>query len=250
MENLAHDPAGRRTPRPVRPVRATLAAGLVLLAGVVGLFAGTLGLAMQLRERELSLLRAVAATPRQVRRMRRWEAVLLAVGASLAAYLPGIALAGLLNDAFADRGLAPEGMPIAGRPIAGLVKVAATVATALASAWAGSRRASRMAPTRALQEAAVEPRLIGFGRLLSGLVALAGGLAAVAIAGSAADEDTATAAALAASLVLVAGVALLGPLVTRLAALIPARCWPGSRRSAGFSPWPPRARHHAGSPRR
>jgi putative ABC transport system permease protein len=193
------------------------------LALVIAMFvvAGTLGLAMQLRERELALLRAVAATPRQVRRMLRWEAVLLALGASLAAYLPGIALAGLLNDAFADRGLAPEGMPIAGGPIAGLVTVAATVATALASAWAGSRRAARMAPTRALQEAAVEPRLIGFGRLLSGLLALAGGLAAVAIAGSAADEDTATAAALAASLVLVAGVALLGPLVTRLAALIP-----------------------------
>jgi membrane-associated phospholipid phosphatase len=43
MENLAHDPAGRRTPRPVRPVRATLGAWLVLLAGVVGLFGVVLG---------------------------------------------------------------------------------------------------------------------------------------------------------------------------------------------------------------
>ena len=43
MDNLAHDPAGRRTPRPVRPVRAKLGAGLVLLAGVVGLFAVVLG---------------------------------------------------------------------------------------------------------------------------------------------------------------------------------------------------------------
>ena len=38
MENFAHDPAGRRTPRPVRPVRATLGAWLLLFAGVVGLF--------------------------------------------------------------------------------------------------------------------------------------------------------------------------------------------------------------------
>ena len=38
MEDLAHDPAGRRTPQPVRPVRATPGAWLALLAGVVGLF--------------------------------------------------------------------------------------------------------------------------------------------------------------------------------------------------------------------
>jgi membrane-associated phospholipid phosphatase len=43
MDNLAHDPAGRRTPRPVRPVRATPGAGLVLLSGVVGLFGVVLG---------------------------------------------------------------------------------------------------------------------------------------------------------------------------------------------------------------
>jgi putative ABC transport system permease protein len=194
-----------------------------VLALVIAMFvvAGTLGLAIQLREREIALLRAVAATPRQVRRMLRWEAVLLALGASLAAYLPGVALAGVLNDAFADRGLAPEGMAIAGGWIPAVVTVAATLATALASAWAGSRRAAKVAPTRALQEAAVEPRLIGPFRLLAGLLALAGGVASVAVAGSAADKDIATAAALYASLVLVIAAGLLGPLVARLAAFVP-----------------------------
>ena len=43
MENLAHDPAGRRPPQPVRPVRATLGVWLTLLAGVVGLFGVVLG---------------------------------------------------------------------------------------------------------------------------------------------------------------------------------------------------------------
>ena len=43
MQNRAHDPAGRRTPQPVRPVRATPGAWLALLAGVVVLFGVVLG---------------------------------------------------------------------------------------------------------------------------------------------------------------------------------------------------------------
>jgi putative ABC transport system permease protein len=195
--------------------------GGLALAIAMFVVAGALGLAIQLRERELALLRAIAATPRQVRRMLRSEAVLLALVASLAAYYPGNALAGVLSDAFARHGIAPEGMAIAGGWIPAVVTVVATVATALGAAWASARRASRMAPTRALQDAAVEPRLIGPVRLLAGVAALAGGLVVVAVAGSAGDDDTATAAALSASLVLVVAVALLGPLVARLAAWIP-----------------------------
>lgn len=193
------------------------------LALVIAMFvvAGTLGLAIQLREREIALLRAVAATPRQVRRMLRWEALLLALGASLIGYLPGLALAGVLGRAFTSRGVAPEGMEIAGGWIPALVTVGATLATAFASAWAGSRRAAKVAPTRALQDAAVEPTLIRPLRLLAGLVALTGGVALVAVAGSAAEMDTATGAALFASLALVIAAALLGPLVTRLAAWVP-----------------------------
>jgi membrane-associated phospholipid phosphatase len=44
MQNLAHDPPGRQTPRPVRPARATLAAWVALMAGVVGLFGVVLGI--------------------------------------------------------------------------------------------------------------------------------------------------------------------------------------------------------------
>ena len=86
------------------------------LALVIALFviAGTLGLAIQLREREIALLRAIAATPRQVRRMLRWEAVILALAASAAGYFPGVALAHELIDAFSERGLAPEGIEVAG----------------------------------------------------------------------------------------------------------------------------------------
>ena len=195
------------------------------LALVIALFviAGTLGLAIQLREREIALLRAIAATPRQVRRMLRWEAIILALAASAAGYLPGLALAHELIDAFSERGLAPEGIEVAGGIIPPLVTVAATVLCALAAAWAGSRRASNVAPTRALQDAAVEPRMIGRARLLAGLIAAAGGALLLSVATASQNQDTALAAASGVSLVLVVAAACLGPLVARAASVVPGR---------------------------
>ena len=163
---------GSRRGGPEFPAYADAREGLMALTGMFGalalvialfVIAGTLGLAIQLREREIALLRAIAATPRQVRRMLRWEAVILALAASAAGYLPGVALAHELIGAFSARGLAPEGMQVAGGIIPPLVTVVASVLCALTAAWAGSRRASKVPPTRALQESAVEPRLIGRG---------------------------------------------------------------------------------------
>jgi putative ABC transport system permease protein len=195
------------------------------LALIVALFviAGTLGLAIQLREREIALLRAIAATPRQVRRMLRWEAVVVALAASAAGYLPGVALAHALIDAFAHRGLAPEGMEVAGGILPAVVTVGASVLSALVASWASSRRASKVAPTRALQDAAVEPRMIGRLRLMAGLVAAAGGGIALNVALSSRDQDTALGAAGGVALVLVIAVALLGPLVARAASVVPGR---------------------------
>src|SRR4051794_24409530 len=217
---------------PEFPEYADAREGLMALTGMFGalalvialfVIAGALGLAIQLREREIALLRAIAATPRQVRRMLRWEAVLLALAASAAGYLPGVALAHTLIVAFSARGLAPDGMEVAGGVVPAIVTVAATALCALVAAWAGSRRASKVAPTRALQDAAVEPRMIGRLRLLAGLVAIAGGAATLSVALSSPDSDTALGAGAGVALVLVVVVACLGPLVARLAAVVPGR---------------------------
>ena len=151
---------GSRRGGPEFPEYADAREGLMAVTGMFGalalvialfVIAGTLGLAIQLREREIALLRAIAATPRQVRRMLRWEAVILALGASAVGYLPGVALAHELIDAFSRRGLAPDGMEVAGGIVPLLVTVGASVLCAVAAAWAGSRRASKVAPTRALR---------------------------------------------------------------------------------------------------
>src|SRR3954447_26104888 len=223
---------GVRRGAPEFPEYADPREGLMALTGMFGalalvialfVIAGALGLAIQLREREIALLRAIAATPRQVRRMLRWEAVLLALAASAAGYLPGVALAHTLIVAFSARGLAPDGMEVAGGIIPPLVTVVASVLCALTAARPGPRRASKVPPTRALQESAVEPRLIGRVRLLAGLVAVAGGAAPLSVALSSRDSDTALGAGAGVALVFVVVVACLGPLVARLAAVVPGR---------------------------
>ena len=192
--------------------------GLIIAIFVI---AGTLGLAIQQREREIALLRAIAATPRQIRRMLIWEAVIVALVAACAGYLPGVALGHVLGNAFVDRGLAPEGMQIGGGSITPIVTVTVVVAAALLSVRAAARRAGRIAPTQALQESAGRGRLIGPVRLLFGLAALASGIALVFVASSLQDSQSASGAALGAALVLVVAAATLGPVVARLAAWVP-----------------------------
>jgi putative ABC transport system permease protein len=73
-------------------------------------------------------------------------------------------------------------------------------------------------PTRALAEAAVEPRLLGPGRVIGGLIALAGAAPLFAVSAATSDPDTAAATSEMTALFLVAAVGFLGPIVARVAA--------------------------------
>ena len=101
---------------------------LIALAGsfggtalMVALFvvASTFALLVQQRAREIALLRAVAATPRQVRRMIYREAQVVAVAAGILGAIPAVALAGWLREQFVARGLLPGNLHAAGEPAAG-----------------------------------------------------------------------------------------------------------------------------------
>jgi putative ABC transport system permease protein len=192
--------------------------GLALLIAmfVVG---STIGLSVLQREREVALLRAVAATPRQVRRMIAWEALLVGLLASAVGVVPGAWLAQELGSALADRGIAPEDMEVTAGIIPVLAAVASSVLTAMLAVVAAGRRAARVEPTRALQDSAAEPRMLGPARLLLGLGALGGGLALLAVSLGSTDADTVSATAAGTSLALVLAVAFLGPVVARIAAL-------------------------------
>jgi putative ABC transport system permease protein len=182
--------------------------------------ASTIGLSVLQRQREVALLRAVAATPKQVRRMIRWEALLLGLVASAVGVVPGALLAGALGHALSDRGIAPEDMQVVPGLVPVLAAVGGTMFTALVAVAAAGRRAARVRPTEALQESAAEPRLISPLRIVAGLLSIVGALGVMALsAGS--DSPTAVAdAAVGVSFGLVLAVAFLGPLVARLAALV------------------------------
>src|SRR3954451_24514997 len=85
--------------------------------------ASTMALAIQQREQEIALLRAVAATPRQVRRMIAWEATIVAALGSAAGIIPGAKLGRALADGFVRHGIAPPDFAVK----AGLLPAAGVV---------------------------------------------------------------------------------------------------------------------------
>jgi putative ABC transport system permease protein len=96
-EVLTGDARGRGEHPEIQQARATLipvAAAFGGLAMFIALFvvASTMGLSIQQREREIALLRAVAATPGQIRRMLAWEAAVVGLLGSAAGIWPGAVL--------------------------------------------------------------------------------------------------------------------------------------------------------------
>ncbi len=199
---------------------------LVALAGsfggvalMVALFvvASTFALLVQQRSREVALLRAVAATPRQVRRVICREAQVVAVVAGVAGILPAAALAGWMRGQFLDRGLLPESFDLRVGPLPFLVAMVAVIGTAWLAAWTAARRASKIEPTQALGEAAVEPKRVSRTRLGAGVVVLLLGVGVLVASTQLRGE---AAAGIGASVVipLVAAAALLGPILAKVAA--------------------------------
>ncbi|MFI2607409.1 ABC transporter permease [Kitasatospora sp. NPDC018619] len=197
--------------------------GLSSLAGTMGVLslfvsvfvvAGALALAVQQRLREMALLRAVGATTGQVRRMIALEALVLTAAAAVVGLPLGTGLAALLRGVLADRGVIDPDVPLHVGPTAPLVVLGGTVVTAQLAVWAAARRASRIDPTQALRDSSAPPG--GIGRIRTGLGLVTLVVSGVVLAGSTGGRGGAgTAESMV--LVLLLGVALLGPLIGRVA---------------------------------
>ena len=92
---LTGDARGRAEYPELQQARTKLIAVTASFGGLalfIAMFvvAGTMGLSIQQREREIALLRAVAATPGQIRRMIAWEATIVALIGSAAGIWPGV----------------------------------------------------------------------------------------------------------------------------------------------------------------
>jgi putative ABC transport system permease protein len=207
-----------------RWIGAQLIIATVFVGGFVAVFvvSSTCAFAVTSRRRELGLLRAVGATPGQVRRLLLTEILLL----GLLAGVPGAALGALaappLAGPFVSVGLEPAGFSVGVSWWAMGVAVLAGLVVGAAGVWLSARRAGRVSPLDALRDAAVERRPMTRTRWCTGaLCVLAGGGLALLLPGATA-QDKPTLVLLSAMALLVAAALLAPVLVVPLVRLVPA----------------------------
>ncbi|GAA4576147.1 ABC transporter permease [Planotetraspora kaengkrachanensis] len=118
---------------------------LSILIAVLGII-NTLALSVIERTREIGLLRAVGMGRRQLRRMIRYESVLISVFGALLGIAVGIGFGWAVQRALADQGIDVLSVPAAQL---GAYLAAAALVGVLAAAWP-ARRAARMDVLRAI----------------------------------------------------------------------------------------------------
>ncbi|WP_329274589.1 ABC transporter permease [Streptomyces sp. NBC_01451] len=148
-------------------------AGIVLLiTGFVTASALTVSIAGQ--RRDLALMRAVGATPRQIRRLAAAQSSIVAA----VALVPGVALGHLLAGRFrgllADQGLVPPELPLTISPLPALATILLMALTVQVSARGSAWRTSRMPATEAVAESRSEPRRPSRTRTRIGLLVIVG----------------------------------------------------------------------------
>ncbi|MEU2771943.1 ABC transporter permease [Streptomyces sp. NPDC007162] len=172
--------AGRGTA--VAPGAGSARSLLVLLAGSLAgivllitgfVTAGALGVAIAGQRRDLALLRAVGATPRQIRRLAAAQSTAVAA----VALVPGVALGHLLAGRFrtllVHRGVLPAELPLTFSPFPALATVVLLLAVVGLAARCAAWRTSRMPATEAVAESRSEPRTPSRARTATGLLLMA-----------------------------------------------------------------------------
>lgn len=196
-----------------------LGAGVGADFALVALFvvASAVALSVAERTRQLALLRAVGATPGQVRKTVMAELAALGAVAGLGGYGPGIWLAWFTLSGLAGHQMVPSSVQPWTSAWEPLMSVGAGVIVAVLSGLVAARRASRVRPSVALLEASVERRSPRPLRLLLGLAALGGGIALSVVAFRTASASEQLNDALAMLLLFLTAVAFLGPYLMALA---------------------------------
>jgi putative ABC transport system permease protein len=184
---------------------------------VVFVVAGTIALSVRHRRRDLALLRAIAATPGQVRTMLVAEAVLISGLAAVFGVPAGLVATRWVSDELTARGFIPAGFPIVNGALSAVAAVVLTAVVAVIAALIAARRATAIRPVEALGEIAVEPRRSGKVRLGFGLVALAGAVSSIVVTVGM-GAMTAAAGAVGMLYLFILAVALLAPWINRSAA--------------------------------
>ncbi|WP_149259351.1 FtsX-like permease family protein [Actinomadura sp. K4S16] len=203
--------------------------GTALLVAVL-VVSGTFALSVRQREREIALLRAVAATPRQVRRMIGREALLVGLVAGPLGAAAGLPLAFRLRDEFRGLGALPPNLELVVGPFPPLAAALAALAAAVAAARITARGTARIRPVEALGDAAAGRARLGPARIAAGAAVAAGAVVLTVLLAHLDTEAASSPVTILTAIVWTVAVALLGPLIARgaVAALaVPLRLLPG-----------------------
>ena len=199
-------------------------AGITLL--VVGfVVAGALTVWIAGRRRELALLRAIGATPRQVRRLAAGEASAIAAVAAVPGAALGYLVAQRFRELLIDAGLLPGTLPLSISPVPALVALLLLGAVVQVAARSAAWRTSRMPAVEAVAESASEARTPSVTRARAGLLLIVGATA-LSTAPLFAPDPVGAAGTSMAGILAAIGLALSGPALVRRAADVLARRLP------------------------
>ncbi|MEU8801769.1 ABC transporter permease [Spirillospora sp. NPDC048819] len=200
-----------------RPDIVEIAASLGGVAGMTAIVVvgGLIVLSVRERAREFALLRAVGATPGQVRALLVREMARIGAPAALAGGVLSLGLGAAMHAALVREDVLPDGFGLSLSPLPALAAFALTLLAAVATAYLASLRVSGIRPVEALGEAAAEPAGLPRWRVISGAVFLVAGLNALGFSATA-TGPAANASIGGLVIALIVATALLGPLVARL----------------------------------
>ncbi|MFJ9710779.1 FtsX-like permease family protein [Streptomyces sp. NPDC101234] len=188
-------------------------AGIVLLiTGFV--MASALAVSIAGQRRDLALMRAVGATPKQIRRLAAAQSTVVAAVALVPGVALGYLLAGQFRGLLADRGVVPSELPLTVSPLPALAAVLLIAIAVQVSARSSAWRTSRMPATEAVAESRSEPRNPSRARTRVGMlvVVAATTMSAVPLFSRTALGATATSLA---GIIAAIGLALAGPALVR-----------------------------------
>jgi putative ABC transport system permease protein len=180
-------------------------AALALLVGGFVIY-NTFNVIVAQRTRELAVLAAIGATPGQLKKALRLEALVVGLVGSVLGVIAGLGLTFVLIAVLERLGVALPGSGIRVAPGTVVLAVAFGVVVTRVSVLLPARRAGRAEPIEALRQADASAVVLGRGRVVAALVIIVVGGAAMLLGSNAVVLGLGT-------LVLFVGVILVGPLV-------------------------------------
>ncbi|MFJ2259594.1 FtsX-like permease family protein [Streptomyces sp. NPDC087844] len=163
---------------------------LILLAGslsgiimlIIGfVMASALAVSIGGQRRDLALMRAVGATPRQIRRLAAAQASVIAAVAVVPGVGLGYPLAGQFRRMLVDREVVPAGLPLTYSPLPALAAVLLLGLAVQVSARGAAWRTSRLPATEAVAESRSEPRTPSRIRIRAGLLLIVAAMSLSAV---------------------------------------------------------------------